>query len=80
MQLLEILEWKWEILSMEFITKLPNIEKKNVIMVYVNNLSKENQLFLDTDCIIILFFIHIDAFRVEKLEEPTHKTIFVSGA
>jgi len=28
---------------------------------------------------IILFFIHIDAFRVEKLEESTHKTIFTDG-
>jgi len=29
----------------------------------------------DLDCIIILFFIHLDALRVEKLEESTNRTI-----
>ena len=29
--------------------------------------------------VIIFFFIHIDAFRVEKLEESTHKAIFTDG-
>jgi len=31
----------------------------------------------DLDWIIILFFIHINAFRVEKVEESTHGTILL---
>ena len=30
----------------------------------------------DLDWIIVLFFIHLDAFRVKKVEESTHETIF----
>ena len=30
----------------------------------------------DPNWIIILFVIHIDAFRVKKLEESTHGTVF----
>jgi len=33
----------------------------------------------DPDWIFILFFINIDAVRVEKVEESTHGTVFTSG-
>ena len=33
----------------------------------------------DLNWIIILFFIHIDAFGVEKVEESTHRTVFTGG-
>lgn len=33
----------------------------------------------DPDWIIILFFIHLDAFREEKVEESSHGTIFTGG-
>jgi hypothetical protein len=33
----------------------------------------------DLDWIIILFFIYLDAFRVEKLEESTCRVILVVG-
>jgi len=32
----------------------------------------------DLDSIIILFFIHLDAFRVEVVEESTHGTVFIN--
>ena len=31
----------------------------------------------DLNWIIILFFIHIDRFREEKVEESTHDTVFI---
>jgi hypothetical protein len=41
LQPLPIPEWKWETISMEFITRLPNLTKQNdVIMVVVEKLSK----------------------------------------
>ena len=33
----------------------------------------------DPNSIIILFFIHIDAFEVEKVERSAHQTIFTNG-
>jgi len=33
----------------------------------------------DPNWIIILFFIHLDAFGVEKVEESAHGTIFTDG-
>jgi len=33
---------------------------------------------IDLDWIIILFVIHLDAFKVEKVEESTHMAIFTS--
>ena len=42
LQPLPILEWKWDVVMMDFITKLPNTRLKNdVIMVVVDKLSKE---------------------------------------
>ena len=42
LQSLPILEWKWEIISMNFITGLPkNFRHNNSIMVVVDKLSKE---------------------------------------
>ena len=42
LQPLPIPEWKWEIISMDFITCLPkNFRKHDLIMVIVDNLSKE---------------------------------------
>ena len=41
---LPILEWKWKIVSMEFITRLPqNVKKHDSIMVVADKLCKENQ-------------------------------------
>jgi hypothetical protein len=38
---LQILEWKWEVISMDFITGLPKTSKQHdAIMVVVDNLSK----------------------------------------
>lgn len=34
---------------------------------------------IDLDWIIILFYIHLNAFRVENVEESTHRTIFTGG-
>jgi len=33
----------------------------------------------DPNWIIILFFIHIDAFEVEEVERSAHRTIFTNG-
>jgi len=33
----------------------------------------------DPNWIIILFVIHLDAFRVEKVEELAHGTVFTGG-
>jgi putative transposase len=41
LQTLQILEWKWEVISMDFITVLPKTTKKHdAIMVVVDNFSK----------------------------------------
>ena len=41
LQPLPILEWKWKVISMDFITSLPNIKKKNdSIFVVVDKFSK----------------------------------------
>jgi hypothetical protein len=43
LQPLQILEWKWEVISMDFIMGLPNIVKQHdAIMVVVDKLSKES--------------------------------------
>jgi hypothetical protein len=42
LQPLPILEWKWETISMDFITRLPRSTKQNnVIIVIVDKLSKD---------------------------------------
>jgi hypothetical protein len=47
LQPLPIPEWKWEIISMDFITSLPRSSKKNdSIMVVVDKLSKETHFIL----------------------------------
>jgi len=33
----------------------------------------------DSDWIIILFFIHLNAFEVEKVEESYHGAVFIGG-
>jgi hypothetical protein len=41
-QPIQILKWKWEVISMDFITGLPKtIKQHDAIMVVVDNLSKE---------------------------------------
>ena len=46
LQPLTILEWKWEVISMEFITDLPKIKKKNYsIFVVVGNCQKQHNSF-----------------------------------
>lgn len=35
--------------------------------------------YFDLDWIIILFFIYLCAFKVEKVEELAHKTLFTGG-
>lgn len=34
---------------------------------------------LDLNWIIILFYIHLDTFGVEKVEESAHGTLFTGG-
>ena len=47
LQSLPILEWKWEIMSMDFITGLlKNAKQHDSIMVIVDKLSKETQFIL----------------------------------
>ena len=41
LQPLPIVEWKWEVISMDFITDIPKIKKKNdSIFIVVDKLSK----------------------------------------
>jgi len=35
LQLIPILEWKWEVISMDFITGLPRTPKQNVVIMVV---------------------------------------------
>jgi len=47
LQPLPIPEWKWEVISMDFITCLPKSNKHNdSIMVFVDKLSKKHILFM----------------------------------
>jgi hypothetical protein len=36
-----LLEWKWEVITMDFITRLPKIRQHDSIMVVVDKLTKE---------------------------------------
>jgi hypothetical protein len=47
LQPLPILEWKWEVVTMDFITKLPRTSKKHYyIMVVVDKLTKASHFIL----------------------------------
>ena len=47
LQPLPIPEWKWEVISMDFITGIPKRKKKNdYIFIVVDNLSKAGQFIL----------------------------------
>jgi hypothetical protein len=47
LQPLPIPEWKWETISMDFITRLPKSAKqKDAIMVVVDNFSKDTHFIL----------------------------------
>ena len=47
LQPLPILEWKWEVISMYFMTDLPKSKKQNdSIFVCINKLSKETHFIL----------------------------------
>jgi len=39
----------------------------------------ENRFNVDTNSMIILFFIYMDAFKEENVEELAHKTNFTRG-
>ena len=66
LQTLPILEWKWEITSMDFITGLPKtFRQHDSIMVVVDHLSKDSH------------FIHIQStYKVVNIADIFMKEIF----
>ena len=66
LQSLPILSWKWEIISLDFITGLPRNQNQNYyIMVVVDNLSKEAH------------FIHVKTtYKVANIADIFLKQIF----
>nr|XP_016435734.1 PREDICTED: uncharacterized protein LOC107761954 [Nicotiana tabacum] len=67
LQKLDILEWKWERITMDFMVRLPRTFKKNdAVWVIVDRLTKETRLF-GTDLVW-------DALEKVKLIKDQHRT------
>ena len=75
LQPLEIPEWKWDHIEMDFITGFPLSQKKNnAIFVFIDNLSKVAHFFPVKDSISAAQLADFEEFVAQKTKTfPTHK-------